>query len=262
MKGKIASLTIAALVTLALFVLLIWKGIPMVLSGVVRLVPVSWEERLGRTVASGFTSAGRVCDDSELTENVREIEERLNGAMKRHPYRFTIKVVRNGEVNALAAPGGYIVLFSGLVDRMDTPEQLAGVLAHEMQHVVQRHSTQSMARAVGLQVFLSLLLGDPGFLGDLAGNLGILHFMRADERSADEGAIDTLMRAGIDPNAMIDGFRKLDRDENKAPLALKYLSTHPPIPERIAYLKERAGRWRGGARPFRRPLSRACGAER
>lgn len=259
MKAKIASLIVAALVGLGLLVLIVWKGVPLVFSGVVRMVPVSFEQRLGRAVADSFTSGNSGCDDPELKEELQEIVQRLSSALPSHPYVFSVQVVNSKDVNALAAPGGYIVVFSGLMERLDSPEQLAGILAHEMQHVIQRHSTKSIVRSLGIQVLLGLVLGDPGGLTGIAGNLGMLHFMRGDEQSADEGAIQNLMAAQLDPEEMINAFRKLEsKKEPGMDGALKYLSTHPPISERIAYLSEQAKHWKGVAKPFPFKLSDAC----
>lgn len=259
MKVKLASLIVAAMLALGLFGVLLWKGLPLLFSGVVRLVPVSFEQRLGRAVAESFSSSALTCEDPQTKEELAEIVQRLSRALPPHPYVFSVRVVRSPEVNALAAPGGYIVIFSGLLEKLESPEQLAGILAHEMQHVIQRHSTKSIVRSLGIQIFLGLVLGDPGGLTGLAGNLGILHFMRADEQSADEAAIDNLMAARIDPHEMIEAFQKLqDKEGPAAAGAWKYLSTHPPIPERIAYLSEKAKRFSGKEESFPFRLSDAC----
>jgi predicted Zn-dependent protease len=262
MRAKISLLLVGSLLATAALGLFIWKGVPFLLRGLVGMVPVSWEERLGETVAGTLGRAGEECENPEMRQGLAEIEGRLTAAMPRNPYRFRVRVIRDPEVNAFAAPGGYVVLFSGLVEKMDSAEQLAGVMAHEMQHVVQRHSTQAMARALGLQLFFAIVLGDPGGLTGLAGNLGLLHFMRSDERSADEAALEILMRAGINPGAMVDGFRKLRQEGDDSSPALKYLSTHPPIEERIEYLRERSRAWKGPEIPFRFRVSGACAGAR
>ncbi|MDX2267438.1 MAG: M48 family metallopeptidase [Bryobacter sp.] len=260
MKTKLASLVVATLVGLVLTVLLFWKGVPLLLRGVVRMVPVSWEEALGRTVKESIGRGMRECSNPELLEAVEQIQTRLESGLGKQPYRFRIQVVNHPEVNALAAPGGYVVLFRGLVERMDSPEQLAGIVAHEMQHVVQRHSTNSMVRAMGMQVIFTLVFGDAGGLTGLAGGLGLLHFMRSDEQQADEEGMDTLARAGIAPEAMITAFRKLEAAYEGKGEQWKYLSTHPPMSERIGYLERRASQWTGKTKPLADGLSLACEA--
>jgi predicted Zn-dependent protease len=128
--------------------------------------------------------------------------------------------------------------------------------------VIQRHTVKSMIRAVGLQAVLSLVLGDPGVLGELAGNLGVLHFLRGDEQSADDAALEMLKRAGIPPSEMVKAFEKLkassgeSRDETIG--ALKYLSTHPPLDERIARVKERSRDWKGPVRELETAMPKSC----
>jgi len=257
-KLKLASLAIGVLCLILVAGYVVWRSVPLVLTGVVKLVPTSWEESLGRAVVAGMTRPGSTCDGETSQALISAISQRLQAAMPSSGYRFNIKIVRNPEVNALAAPGGHIVVFSGLIDKMDTPEQLAAVLAHEMQHVVQRHSTRGMMRSLGLQLGLSLIFGDVGLLGDLAGNLTVLHFMRSDEQSADDEALNTLMRAGIPPIEMQRAFENLQRSTGNQPAPLKYLASHPPLTERIERVKSRGSAFQGTARPIGVPMTAAC----
>ncbi len=264
MRFRLFSLAVGLLCLLSLTGYLLWQSIPMVLAGLVRLVPVSIEEQLGRAVVAGLARPGSVCEDEATKTLVKAAVARLESAMPKSAYQFDVQVVKNPQVNAMAAPGGHIVVFSGLIDKMDNPEQLAAVLAHEMQHVVQRHSMKGIVRAVGLQAFLSLVIGDPGILGDLAGNLTVLHFIRSDEESADDAALDTLMRAGIAPVEMQKAFENLSKgsEERGFETTLKYLSTHPPLRERIERVKQRGGAWKGESRPLGERMGRACVAGR
>lgn len=260
MRLKLLSLAMGALCLLGLTGYLLWQSIPMALAGVVRLVPVSLENQLGRAVVAGMARPETVCQDAGTKALVQAAVARLESAMPKSAYQFDVQVVKNPQVNAMAAPGGHIVVFSGLIEKMENPEQLAAVLAHEMQHVVQRHSMKGIVRAVGLQTFLSLVVGDPGILGDLAGNLTVLHFMRSDEESADDVALDTLMRAGIAPVEMQKAFENLARGSQQRGFetSLKYLSTHPPLAERIERVKQRGGAWNGESRPMGVAMAQAC----
>jgi predicted Zn-dependent protease len=260
MKVKLISLAVGALCFLLLTGYAVWLSVPLMLSGVVRLVPVALEDKLGRAIVSGMARPGSTCDDPATKALIEKVSARLTDAMPVTPYRFNIQVVRNPEVNALAAPGGHIVIFSGLIDRMDTPEQLAAVLAHEMQHVIQRHSMKGIVRAVGLQAALSLILGDIGLFGDLAGNLTVLHFMRSDEQSADDEALNTLVRAGIAPEQMQRAFENLAKaSPGRSDLGgLKYLSTHPPLEERIERVRSRASETSVKLNPIAASMPKAC----
>jgi beta-barrel assembly-enhancing protease len=260
MKLKLISLAIGLLCIVALGGYLAWQAVPKVLSGVVRLIPASWEERMGKAVVANVGGPGAICGDEDTREMMQKIVRRLEAAMPSTPYRFDVKVVRNPQVNAMAAPGGHIVVFSGLIEKMDNADQLAAVLAHEMQHVVQRHSMKGIVRAVGFQALLSIVLGDPGVLGDLAGNLTVLHFMRSDEESADDGALETLMRAGIPPTAMRRAFENLERGSKDRGIeaSFKYLSTHPPLAERIERVAKKSAGWSGAEKGLDLPLGAVC----
>jgi predicted Zn-dependent protease len=149
-------------------------------------------------------------------------------------------VVDEPAVNALAAPGGYVVVYRGLLERTASPDELAGVLAHELQHVVLRHSMRGLLREMGTSAAIGLIFGDTSGLAGLAGELGSLRYQRADEDEADNKGIELMVRAGFEPRAMITMFEKLERESNELPGVLQYLSTHPATRERVARLEERA----------------------
>lgn len=257
MKYKLASLAIAAVLALGIVIYGLWHAAPLALGGIVRLVPVSVEDQMGLAVARSF---GPVCSGENVDALTKAITARLAPTLDNTPYKFDIRISPRKDVNALAAPGGHIVVFRGLIDAVDNTDQLAAVLAHEMQHVVQRHSTRGIIRTIGLQALLTIMLGDVGALGGLAGNLTVLHFARSDEQSADDAAVKMLMRADIDPSAMERAFANLERvsPSGDTPAAFKYLSTHPPLSERIARVKELSKDFRGPARPIEAPLKNLC----
>lgn len=245
MRKQIAALLLCCVLLITGAIYGVVKALPLLMAGLVRLIPLSLEDKLGEAIVAGMGRRDAVCTEPDTRALIDAVVERLRVASPANPYRFEVRVIRNAQVNAMAAPGGHIVVYSGLIDRMENPEQVAAVLAHEMQHVIQRHSMKGIVRALGIQTFLSLVLGDPGFLGDLAANLGVLHLIRSDEESADDEALETLLRAGIAPEQMRKAFENLAKSGGNDPMgiSLKYLSTHPPLQERIARVKERsAGR--------------------
>ena len=262
MRRQIAALLLGCLVLAAGAIYGVVKAVPLFLSGVVWLVPLSVENKLGEAVVAGMIQRDALCEEVETRALMDAIVERLRLASPPNPYRFEVRVVRNAQVNAMAAPGGHVIVFSGLIDRMDNPEQVAAVLAHEMQHVIQRHSMKGIVRALGMQAFLSIVVGDLGILGDLAGNLGSLHFARSDELSADDGAVDTLLRAGIGPAQMEQAFQNLAKSSGEDPMgaSLKYLSTHPPLAERIARVRERSAGKAFSNRPIGVRMAQPCAA--
>jgi predicted Zn-dependent protease len=234
----IAGLIGIGVLILLLLVYAVWQwGLPLLGQSLSWRVPVQWEQELGKTVVEQYRSRAVPCP--EMQKATETIVRKLAPSSE---YEFDVQVVDDPMVNALAAPGGYLVVFRGLVERTSSPEELAVVLAHEITHVVNRHTTGAIFRSAALWAILAVVTGDPtGLATQVAGSLGQLHFQRQQEEDADEGARELLTRARIRPQAMAAVFRKLDQAGG---VELVYLSTHPPLAGRI----ERAERWAGAAK--------------
>jgi predicted Zn-dependent protease len=160
--------------------------------------------------------------------------------------------VEDTTLNAFAMPGGNVVIHSGLLLAADRSEEVAGVLAHEIAHVTQRHGFRSIISSLGLYQVLQLFIGDAtGLLAVLANNSAFLidrKFSRDFEREADNTGWEYLMRANIEPTGMIDFFKKVQIEEKKqleqlhaqgADKVLSFISTHPGTDERISSLEAR-----------------------
>jgi predicted Zn-dependent protease len=160
------------------------------------------------------------------------------------PYQFYI--VNSDVVNAFAVPGGYVYVNRGLVERAGSASELAGVLAHEIGHVVERHSIQQMAKAQNANnlvgVLGTVLLGrastavqqGAGVLVQGVGTAVFAGFSRNDEREADHDGVIFTARAGYNPQGMVTMFQRLLAEERGSPGSLaKFFSTHPLTQERI-----------------------------
>jgi len=176
-------------------------------------------------------------------------------------------VVNRPVVNALAAPGGHVVIFHGLLERTSTPEELAGVVAHELQHILRRHTTRAVIQDVGTGLLLMALTGDvtgPLAYGlQTARTLGELRYSRRAEEEADVEGMKMLLAARVDPAGMIAFFEKIQKEEGTQPKALTYLSSHPMPEERIARLKSLTATASGPPEPLLRgedwpALTRRC----
>lgn len=219
----------------------VW-AIPTAATFAAEQVPVSWEKQLGEVVTSSLVGSMPKCEDKEVVRAVDDLVARLAATVPDNPYTFQVSVVRHDMMNAFAAPGGHIVVFSGLLRRTERPEELAGVLAHEMSHVVRRHGTKSLFRDVSTSVFLAALFGDvSGAMSTVlesAKTLGGLHYSRQAEDEADLEGLKMLVAARLDPSGMVSFFEKLQKKDLKVSQEfLKYLSTHPLTGDRIARLK-------------------------
>jgi beta-barrel assembly-enhancing protease len=216
-------------------------GIPTAAMLAAEQVPVSWEEELGESVSKAMIGSAPECGNKDVVRVVDDIVKRLAATVPGNPYTFRVSVVRRDVMNAFAAPGGRIVVFSGLLRRTDRAEELAGVLAHEMSHVVKRHGTKALFRDVSTSIFLAAVLGDingaSAAVLDGAKTLGGLHYSRQAEEEADDDGMRMLKAAGIEPSGMVSFFEKLEKPFGREKEILKYISTHPLTGERVAKLK-------------------------
>ena len=214
-----------------------WQwGLPWVAASVARLVPVAWEREVGASVAASIAPGAKPC--------LEDLTRRLERALPQpNPYRFEVLCADRPEVNALAAPGGSIVVFKGLLEATRSEDEIAAVLAHEMQHVLERHATRAVFRAFALQAVAGLLFGDAsGLMAQISGGLGALHYQRGDEDEADRKGVLLLKRSGLKPAAMpamLESLEAATRGESAPPV---WLSSHPDTRRRIAATRELAER--------------------
>lgn len=178
---------------------------------------------------------------SYINELGRSIASRVDPRLN-----YTFYVVDAPEVNAFAVPGGYIYVNRGLIERAATMSELAGVLGHEIGHVVERHGLEQMARMQNTQLGVNLayvLLGrQPGSLEQVALQGGASVFFashsRADENQADEVAVQYMVRSGIDPNGITTMFQRLIDEQQRSPSAVEqWFSTHPLTQDRIQHVQ-------------------------
>jgi predicted Zn-dependent protease len=165
---------------------------------------------------------------------------------------FNVRVVSADEtLNALAAPGGHLIIFSGILKKADSAEEVAGVLAHEMAHLEMNHPMKSLMRNLGVTLTLHMMFGDAGVLSNtahFAGMIHQLHYSREDELEADKIGYALLEKANIDPSGLTLFFERIQQEEtkstghsysNRSDLD-EYFSTHPHTEQRINTLKSNA----------------------
>ncbi|MGD9850972.1 MAG: M48 family metallopeptidase [Nitrospirales bacterium] len=241
-RGRRVFLTIlAALACVPVIYGIFAWGIPGLAGPITQAIPVTWETRLGEFVLQEFTKDQPICDNPELTTRIETIMKTLTNPLTPSPYTFRVTVVDSPVVNALAAPGGNIIVFRGLLKDTDSPEELAGVLAHEIQHVLLRHGMRLIVQHMSMAFIIAALSGDAsGMITyglQAAQTLQTLSYGRAAEHQADEEGLALLQQAQIDPNGMMTFFSKLSQAQpDNSPL--RYLSTHPSTEERVRHLKD------------------------
>ena len=224
------------------------------------LVPVETEIELGRRLAAKVEAEHRVLRDRQVQRYVRFLARPLiEQAWRDRPgidYRVTV-LDDPGQVNAFALPGGPTYVFTGLMLLAGDESELASVLAHELGHVVARHSANQLASRWGIQILTSIALGeDPEALAaifaDFSAGGFMARFSREDELQADDLALRYITAAGYDPRGMVRMFQGLQSVEggSSGPLG-GLLATHPATAERIERLQRRIDRM-GGDLPQRR----------
>jgi len=237
-RSQLTVILLCAAAAVAVVWLLYTWAIPAITDVLADYVPASWEEKLGLAVTEQLAPPEARCADSELNRALDEIASTLlaaEGPRGEIPYTFHITVADRAEVNAFAGPGGYIVILRGLLKKTETPEELAGVLAHEMQHILQRHPTRAVLREMSTSSLIAVLSGNAEVAKDLlqaAGMLGELRYTRRDEAAADRAGMRMLQAAQINPQGLIEFLGKMDGGNS-----FQYFSTHPNTDERIRELR-------------------------
>lgn len=214
------------------FVLLLaglWWSYGAVVDWAAAHVPVEVEARLGEATVAELRKSGRLIEDGPAVEAVRTIGERLTEGSR---YQYHWALLDEPSINAFAAPGGQVVVHRGLIAAATTPEELAGVLAHEVQHIERRHTLKSMINGLGVATLATVVLGDVSALaGVLAYQVGTLSYSRDLETEADRLGLQALVRADIAPDGMARFFRTLEKEAPQMPVEL--LSSHPATDARI-----------------------------
>ena len=189
-------------ILLSLFV--IYLAVGALAEGAVELIPFSTDEAIGEFADKQMTgSMGSQVRTPVVVEAVEHMVERLAPHASMEGVDFKIKVVESEQVNAFALPGGHMVVFTGLLRRAESPEEVAAVLGHEMAHVTGRHGMRRIARSIGVLVTVQLLLGDIAgasvALQDLFTLAAVNGYSRDQETAADLEGVRMLHAAGIRP---------------------------------------------------------------
>lgn len=216
------------------------------------MIPLSWERRIGEAMIGDF--GNRLC----ATPESKAALAKLVAAVAPEGSQLRVGIANVDMVNAVALPGGQVLLFDGIVQQAKSPEELAGVLTHEIGHVRERHVMTAMMRQFGLSILLS---GANSGIGNGAFGLASMGYSRQAEREADATGRALLARADISPLGAAGFFERMavadgeavggtaegkDRAESEGESSMDrmtgWLASHPSS-------RERAAQYRGGARP-------------
>jgi predicted Zn-dependent protease len=224
----------------------------------ITLVSVPQEIEIGREANAQIRRKTAVVRDAQVTGYVTRVGQRLAKGAPGAKYPYTFAVADYREINAFSLPGGPVWINRGVLHASANESQMAGVLAHEIAHIAQRHAADQLTKTMLARWSLGALgamLGNTGGAGaaQIAGafvtNGVFLKFSRDDEREADRVGVQIMTKAGWDPRGMIELFDVLRREQKRDPGAVDvFFSTHPSPQDRIAQLNAAIGRRRGGLR--------------
>ena len=205
------------------------------------------EVAMGRAIAEQVEKEYKFADDPLIQKRVEDIGKRIAAVCDRKEIDYHFYVLEDDEVNAVSLPGGYVYVNKGLIDKIANDDELAGVIAHEVGHIVARHSIKKLQAMQGYSILRLLVAVSPG--SAQVGNAADLAFLelltgysREDELLADQLGVRYEKLAGYDPRGMIHFLEKLQEVHRREPLRPKsYFKTHPYVPDRIRVVKQELG---------------------
>lgn len=212
------------------------------------LISIEEEWQLGAQLSGEVARQVRFNNDPAVNAYVermgRQIVASAPAPFNQLPWQF--HVVEDPALNAFAIPGGHVYVHTGLIANAGNASELAGVIGHEISHIVARHTTEQISRQYGLSVLAGAVLGqNPGLLAQMAAQIAaggaMARFSREAEREADEIGLQAMARAGYDPRGVASMFRRLLAARERAPGRVeKFFATHPPTEERVRAAEQRA----------------------
>jgi predicted Zn-dependent protease len=258
------------LVTALCLLALSWHGLPRRAWA----LSLGEEKELGRKILEMLRDRLPLVEDGELITYVRSVGQRVAKQVGVTPYEFQFFIVNEGVPNAFAIPGGYIFIYRGLIEIMESEGELASILAHELAHIQARHIHRRIeeSKLINLAslagVVAGVLLGMSGGGGAKAGQaltLGTiagartyeLQYSRENERESDQIGLRYLAAAGYAPKDMVSIMERMNQDKWRVSSKLpSYLSTHPALGERVLYLREQVDRQKASGKPLQGTVGR------
>lgn len=238
----------------ALLIAAIWIFDISVSRTIAGFMPENLRKGLGKEVAQSLSKGQKSCDSPEGLAALNKLVGRLTTNTEATK-NFSVSIVPIGIINAFAAPGEQIVVSRSLVNFVRSPDELAGIVAHEMGHGIELHPEAGIVRSLGISAAMQLMLGgNAGQLGEIGALLLQMSYSRSAEREADDHAIQIMREAGIRPKPFSDFFSRLDKrfafkdkkegktsgddssiaenNSKRFKRAFEMFSSHPPLPER------------------------------
>lgn len=210
------------------------------------IIPTSQEVAIGAGMAQQVEQEEKIFADTVWQNYLNEVGQKIARVSDRKDIQYHFKVIESDQINAFAAPGGYIYFYTGLLREMDNEAEMAAVMAHEIAHVVGRHSVKRIQAAIGVATAYQLVFGEEGasdVLNVAIGmgmNLVFADYSRDNEREADQYGIHYMVQAGYDPQGalgMFETLAELGGGGGEYSVFEKLAASHPATQERIRNAK-------------------------
>ncbi len=210
------------------------------------LISTSDEVSMGQEIHNSLLKEYELSKDEDKNQLLNKIGSRVAQVSDRQDYEYQFFVIQDKELNAFTTPGGNIYFNSGLLDKLETEDQIAGVLAHEIGHCAARHTAKKFQAALGYNLVSNIVFSVLGLedttskiasmgTGVMA-NMIFSAYSRKDEYEADKLSVKYMYLAGYNSEGMVEAFEILKK-ESKESKGFIYFRTHPYIDDRIAALK-------------------------
>ncbi|MCB9026562.1 MAG: M48 family metallopeptidase [Bdellovibrionaceae bacterium] len=247
------SLALAAILFLLVAIFGLYMAKDFIADKIVKEIPKKYDKKMGEFFVNNLVSNEETKRFARANSELQKLLAPLFKVAENEAYDFQVYISDKKEINAFALPGGILVFNRGMLEAVDHPEEIAGVAAHEMAHVVKRHSFRQILSSLGTYSLFQFFLGDySGIMAVFADNGAFLltrMYSRETEKEADFVGLNYLKKANINPKGLVSFFdklkfenqRKIEELEKKGiPLSkidISLISTHPDTDERIAYLQ-------------------------
>jgi MAF protein len=204
------------------------------------------EVAMGQSIAREIAKSEKFADDPLLQKRVEDIGKKIVAVCDRKDVDYHFYVLDDDQINAFSLPGGYVYVNRGLIEKVANDDELAGVLGHEIGHIVARHSIKKLQGSIAYSLLRVLVAQTQGAQAGDAADLAYASIMsgysREDELLADQLGTRYLIACGYNPRCMITFLQTLEQDHRRRPLQAKsYFKTHPYVPDRIRVVKQELG---------------------
>jgi predicted Zn-dependent protease len=226
------------------FIIGVALTVPLVACGISQ----QQEIQMGQEYAQQINAQLPIVQDPELNRYINVLGDSIARLTSRKDLDWHFFIVDSKEVNAFAVPGGYVYVNRGLIERSDKMDEVAGVLGHEIGHVVRRHTVKQMEKEQGANIGITLACVLTGVCNsqvagaaiNIAGSAVFARFSRSDEAEADQEGFNNVVHAGISPEGMVSMFQKLLEERKNRPAGVEaWFLTHPLEEDRITAIQSR-----------------------